>query len=68
MIDEINQLPLCLRQPMDEELAWELLWNDPLRCAQTLPLYELKRHFEESPGGTCHPLAQVQAASGFVGS
>ncbi len=31
MIAEINQLPVGLRQPMDEELAWELLWNDPLR-------------------------------------
>ena len=31
MISEINKLPVGLRQPMDEELAWELLWNDPLR-------------------------------------
>lgn len=31
MIAEINKLPVGLRQPMDEELAWELLWNDPLR-------------------------------------
>ena len=31
MIAEINELPRVLRQPMDEELAWELLWNDPLR-------------------------------------
>ncbi|CAB4012802.1 Serine threonine- phosphatase BSU1, partial [Paramuricea clavata] len=34
MIAEINQLPVGLRQPMDEELAWELLWNDPLRCEE----------------------------------
>ena len=31
MIAEINKLPVGLRQPMDEELAWGLLWNDPLR-------------------------------------
>ena len=37
MIAEINQLPVGLRQPMDEELAWELLWNDPLRFVLKLP-------------------------------
>ena len=45
MIAEINKLPVGLRQPMDEELAWELLWNDPLRfvCVGSLltDLYRL---------------------------
>jgi hypothetical protein len=38
MIAEINQLPGVLRQPMDEELAWELLWNDPLRLVFKIQL------------------------------
>jgi hypothetical protein len=50
MIAEINQLPVGLRQPMDEELAWELLWNDPLRFV--LKLWELSVDFGLSPEQT----------------